>query len=165
MLPQNLPTDAVGLKKLREESFNNDIVYGKYISADGTAAIILAGFDEERLDYNDIFTRLQALKDEVEQGGKTKLYIAGEPMLKGWIYHHAEELKKLIFTVTLVIVALLLFLHFRSFAGVFIPLLGTGTAAIWGLGLVGWLGYNLDPLILVVRNPDSRRVPQATACR
>ncbi len=149
VLPEKLPTDAAGLKKLREESFNNDIVYGKYISADGTAALILAGFDEERLDYNDIFTRLQALKDEVEKDGKTALYIAGEPMLKGWIYYHASELK-LIFTVTLAIVAFLLFLHFRSIAGVLIPLIGTGTAAIWGLGLVGWLGYNLDPLILVV---------------
>ena len=149
VLPQILPTDAAGLKKLREESFNNDIVYGKYISADGNAALILAGFDEERLDYNDIFTRLQALKAEVEEGGKTKLYVAGEPMLKGWIYFHAAELK-LIFTVTLAIVVLLLFLHFRSIAGVVIPLIGTGTAAVWGLGLVGWLGYNLDPLILVV---------------
>jgi predicted RND superfamily exporter protein len=149
VLPATLPTDAAGLKKLREESFNNDIVYGKYISADGTSALILAGFDEERLDYNDIFTKLQALKAEVEEGGKTKLYIAGEPMLKGWIYFHAAELK-LIFAVTLGIVGILLFIHFRSLAGVVIPLIGTGTAAIWGLGLVGWLGYNLDPLILVV---------------
>ena len=149
VLPQILPTDAAGLKKLREESFNNDIVYGTYISADGTAALILAGFDEERLDYNDIFTRLQTLKGEVEADGKTRLYIAGEPMLKGWIYFHAKELK-LIFTVTLGIVGLLLFLHFRSIAGVVVPMIGTGTAAIWGLGLVGWLGYNLDPLILVV---------------
>ena len=149
VLPQVLPTDAEGLKKLREVSFNNDIVYGTYISADGTAALILAGFDEERLDYNDIFTRLQTLKSEVEADGKTKLYIAGEPMLKGWIYYHAAELK-LIFTVTLCIVAFFLFLHFRSIAGVLVPMIGTGTAAIWGLGLVGWLGYNLDPLILVV---------------
>tara|TARA_Y100000588_G_scaffold366443_1_gene432172 strand:+ start:2009 stop:4243 length:2235 start_codon:yes stop_codon:yes gene_type:complete len=149
VLPQVLPTDAAGLKKLREESFNNDIVYGTYISADGTAALILAGFDEERLDYNDIFTRLQALKEEVEADGKTKLYVAGEPMLKGWIYHHSAELK-LIFSVTLLIVGILLFLHFRTLAGVLIPMIGTGTAAVWGLGLVGWLGYNLDPLILVV---------------
>lgn len=149
VLPEKLPNDPVALKKLREESFNNDIVYGKYISADGKAALILAGFDEERLDYNQIFTRLQELKAEVEADGKTRLYTAGEPMLKGWIYYHSAELKT-IFLITLLIVMFLLFLHFRSFAGVFIPLLGTATAAIWGLGLVGWLGYNLDPLILVV---------------
>ena len=45
---------------------------------------------------------------------------------------------------------LLLYLHFKSFAGVFVPFLGTGMACIWGLGLVGWLNFNLDPLILVV---------------
>ena len=89
VLPRIIPKDPEDLKKLREESFNNDIVYGTYLSADGKAALILAGFDEERLDYNVIFTRLQELKAEVEQDPNTKLYIAGEPMLKGWIYYHS----------------------------------------------------------------------------
>ena len=70
-------------------------------------------------------------------------------MLKSCIYHHSSELVT-IFSVTLLVMVLLLYLHFRTFAGVFIPLLGTATSALWGLGLVGWLGYNLDPLILVV---------------
>ncbi len=149
VLPREVPKDPEALKQLREESFNNDIVYGTYISTDGTAALILAGFDEERLDYNEIFTRLRELKAEVEADGETSLYIAGEPMLKGWIYYHSEELA-LIFSVTAAVMILLLWLHFRSFAGVFVPMLGTGMAAIWGLGLVGWLDFNLDPLILVV---------------
>ncbi|MBK8960488.1 MAG: MMPL family transporter [Proteobacteria bacterium] len=149
VLPEELPTDTEQLKQLREESFNNDIVYGTYISTDGTAALILAGFDEERLDYNKIFSRLRALKQEVEADGSTALYVAGEPMLKGWIYHHSVELRT-IFGVTLAVMVVLLYLHFRTFAGVFIPMLGTAASAVWGLGLVGWLGYNLDPLILVV---------------
>ncbi|MEC8147555.1 MAG: MMPL family transporter [Pseudomonadota bacterium] len=149
VLPRVIPTDPEDLKRLREESFNNDIVYGTYLSADGKAALILAGFDEERLDYNVIFTRLQELKAEVEQDANTKLYIAGEPMLKGWIYYHSGELA-FIFSVTGFVMILLLYLHFKSFAGVFVPFLGTGMACIWGLGLVGWLNFNLDPLILVV---------------
>ncbi|MEM7542038.1 MAG: MMPL family transporter [Pseudomonadota bacterium] len=149
VLPKDIPTDADELKRLREESFNNDIVYGTYLSIDGRAALILAGFDEERLDYNEIYTRLQELKAEVEQTPGTKLYIAGEPMLKGWIYYHSSELT-MIFGITLGLIALFLFLHFRSVAGVVVPMLGTGMAAVWGLGLVGWLNYNLDPLILVV---------------
>ena len=149
VLPRDIPNDPEKLKQLREESFNNDIVYGTYISTDGKAALILAGFDEERLDYNKIFTRLKELKEEVEADGETKLYVAGEPMLKGWIYFHSGELG-LIFGITAAVMVILLFLHFRSFAGVFIPLLGTGMAAIWGLGFVGWMGFNLDPLILVV---------------
>lgn len=149
VLPKIIPTDKQGLKILREEVFNNDIVNGTYVSSDGSAALILAGFDEERLDYSLIYKRLQSLKDEVEADGETLLYIAGEPMLKGWIYHYSADLKY-IFGVTLGVIIVLLFLHFRSFVGVFIPLLCTGVSAIWGLGLIGWLGFNLDPLILVV---------------
>ncbi len=149
VLPKVIPESERELKRLREEVFSNDIVYGTYVSTDGAAALILAGFDEERLDYSKIFKRLTELKEEIEADGETLLYITGEPMLKGWIYHHSSELKE-IFAVTLGIIVLLLLLHFRSFAGVFIPLLGTGMSAVWGLGLVGWLGYNIDPLILVV---------------
>lgn len=149
VLPRIIPKDEEGLKRLREEVFNNDIVYGTYVANDGTAALILAGFDEERLDYNEIFTRLQELKTEIESDGITRLYVAGEPMLKGWIYHHSGQLK-FIFGITLSIIVILLYLHFKSFVGVLIPLIGTGLSAVWGLGLVGTLGFNLDPLILVV---------------
>ncbi|MEH6639225.1 MAG: efflux RND transporter permease subunit [Porticoccaceae bacterium] len=149
VLPKALPETDEDLKRLREEVFSNDIVYGTYVSTDGTAALILAGFDEERLDYSKIFSRLTELKEQIEADGETLLYITGEPMLKGWIYYHSSELKE-IFAVTLGIIVLLLLLHFRTFSGVFIPLFGTAMSAIWGLGLVGWLGYNLDPLILVV---------------
>ena len=149
VLPKDLPKDAVGLKKLREESFNNDIVYGTYISTDGRAALILAGFDEERLNYTQIHTRLQELKKDVEADGKTRLYIAGEPMLKGWIFYHSKELK-VIFGVTGAVMVILLWIHFGSITGVVVPTLGTGLSALWGLGFVGWMGYNLDPLILVV---------------
>lgn len=149
VLPDTVPTGDDDLKRLREEVFNNDVVFGTYISGDGRAALVLAGFDEERLDYNQIFTRLQELKAEVEADGESVLHIAGEPMLKGWIYHHSSELWK-IFAITLTIIVLVLFFHFRSFVGVLIPLLATAMSAVWGLGLVGWMDYNLDPLILVV---------------
>ncbi|MGE0857712.1 MAG: RND family transporter [Gammaproteobacteria bacterium] len=149
VLPLEIPRDPAALKRLREEAFNNDIVYGTYVATDGRAALVVAGFDEERLDYRRIFERLRELQREVERDGETRLYIAGEPMLKGWIYHHAHELRG-IFGMTLAVMALLLYLHFRSLAGVLIPLMGTALSTVWGLGFVAWLGYNLDPLILVV---------------
>jgi predicted RND superfamily exporter protein len=149
VLPKDIPTEPEKLKQLREESFNNDIVYGTYISTDGRSALILAGFDEERLNYTVIHTRLMELKAEVEKDGNTKLYVAGEPMLKGWIYYYSKELK-VIFGVTGAVMVLLLWFHFNSIAGVVVPALGTFLSAVWGLGFVGWMGFNLDPLILVV---------------
>ena len=149
VLPKDLPADEAGLKQLREESFNNDIVYGTYVSTDGRSALILAGFDEERLNYTEIHTRLIELKNEVEKDGATKLFIAGEPMLKGWISFYSKELK-VIFGVTGAVMILLLWFHFGSIVGVLVPAIGTFLSAVWGLGFVGWMGFNLDPLILVV---------------
>lgn len=149
VLPKEIPSTEEGLKELREAMYNNDVVYGTYVSEDGEAALIRAGFDEERLNYSEIFTRLRELREQVEADGETRLYITGEPMLKGWIYHYSSQLWT-IFGVTLAIIVGLLFFHFRSVVGVMLPLIGTGMSAIWGLGFVGWLGYNLDPLVLVV---------------
>ena len=149
VLPRQLPTDAEGLKKLREDCLNNDIIYGSYLSTDGRAALIVASFDEERLDYREIHTRMQALKAEVEADGSTRLYIAGEPMLKGWVYHFSAELG-VIFALTFLVITVMLWVHFRSWSGVLVPLLGTALSAAWGLGFVGWMGFNLDPLTLVV---------------
>ena len=56
--------------------FNNDIVYNQYISGDGKAALVIAGFNEERLDYREVHRELMRLKREVEDGNTT-LYISG----------------------------------------------------------------------------------------
>ncbi|MBL4632142.1 MAG: MMPL family transporter, partial [Paraglaciecola sp.] len=149
VLPRVIPSDEGELKSLKEEILNNPIVYGTYVSKDATSALITAGFDEKRLDYSIIHTRLLELKADVEKDGETILHIAGEPMLKGWIYSYSDQLYQ-IFGITFLIIIALLYLHFRSIAGVLIPIVCTLLSAVWGLGLVGWLDYNLDPLILVV---------------
>jgi predicted RND superfamily exporter protein len=148
VLPEDIPTDAKELQRLKEAMFNNDIVYEKYISADGKAALILAGFNEERLDYRNIHREIMAIKQAVEDEN-TVLYAAGEPMLKGWVWFHTGELA-LIFSVTTIFVLVTLILYFQRFYGWLLPVIGVLTQTIWGLGFVGLLGYNLDPLILVV---------------
>lgn len=148
VLPEDVPTDPKELQRLKESMFNNDIVYEKYISADGKAALILAGFNEERLDYRNIHREIMAIKQAVEDEN-TSLYAAGEPMLKGWVWYHTGELA-LIFSVTGIFVFVTLVLYFQRFYGWLLPVIGVLTQTIWGLGFVGLIGYNLDPLILVV---------------
>ena len=148
VLPTDIPTDPKELEALKFEMFNNDIVFNKYVSADGKAALIFAGFNEERLDYREIHREIMRLKSEVEDEN-TSLYVAGEPMLKGWVWYFTNELY-MIFTVTGIFIAIALVLYFRRFYGVLLPFVTAIVQVIWGLGMVGILGYNLDPLILVV---------------
>ena len=148
VLPIDIPTDPKELEALKFEMFNNDIVLNKYVSADGKAALILAGFNEDRLDYREIQRELSRVRAEVEDAN-TSLFIAGEPALKGWVWYYTNELF-LIFTFTGVFVVISLIGYFRRTYGVVVPLIGAAIQAAWGLGWVGWWGSNLDPLILVI---------------
>jgi predicted RND superfamily exporter protein len=148
VLPDEIPTDEASLKKLKQAMFNNDIVYGKYVSTDGKAALILAGFNEERLDYAKIHHEIMKIRAAVEDSN-TRLYVAGEPMLKGWVWFYTGELAR-IFAVTFLFIFATLIIYFRRLYGVLLPVLGAVVQAIWGLGFLGILGYNLDPLVLVM---------------
>jgi hypothetical protein len=148
VLPVDVPTDPKELETLKFEMFNNDIVFNKYVSADGKAALVFAGFNEERLDYREIQKEISRIRSEIEDAN-TSLYIAGEPMLKGWVWYFTNELF-LIFTFTGVFVVLALIVYFRRTYGVVVPLIGATVQGMWGMGWVGFWGFNLDPLILVI---------------
>ncbi len=148
VLPEDVPTDPKELLRLKESMFNNDIVYEKYISADGKSALILAGFNEERLDYRNIHREISKIKEKVEDQN-TILYASGEPVLKGWVWFHTGELAT-IFSATGAFVFFTLVVYFRRLYGWALPVVGTLVQAIWGLGFTALLGYNLDPLILVI---------------
>src|SRR6266404_3826432 len=148
VLPEQVPTDTVELKELKKAKYNNDIVYGKYLSTDGKAALILAGFNEERLDYGNIQHQIILIREHVEDNN-TVLYAAGEPMLKGWVWFYTGELAE-IFAVTFIFIFGTLIIYFRRLYGVLLPFIGAIAQAIWGLGFLGILGYNLDPLVLVI---------------
>jgi uncharacterized protein len=148
VLPEDITDDPKELQRLKEAMFNNDIVYEKYIAADGKSALILAGFNEERLDYRNIHREIMKIKQKVEDEN-TVLYASGEPVLKGWVWFHTGELA-LIFTATGLFVFVTLVVYFRRLYGWILPVIGTCVQAIWGLGFTAVLGYNLDPLILVI---------------
>jgi predicted RND superfamily exporter protein len=148
VLPEDITSDPKELLRLKESMFNNDIVYEKYISADGKSALILAGFNEERLDYRNIHQEIMKIKNRVEDDN-TILYASGEPILKGWVWFHTGELA-MIFGATGIFVFATLVIYFRRLYGWTLPVVGTCVQAIWGLGFTALLGYNLDPLILVI---------------
>lgn len=148
VMAYEIPTDPSVLERLRHEIFNNPLVYNQYVSADGKAALLWAGFSESRLDYRLIHREIVRLKAEIEDENTT-LLVAGEPMLKGWVWHFAGEWPRIL-GVTLGLMGLALFLYFRQLAGVLVPFVGAVIQAVWGLGFMGLLGFHVDPLILVV---------------
>jgi predicted RND superfamily exporter protein len=144
------------LDQLRLDVMANPTVYGLLVSPDLKSALIRATFNEGQLDYVEIFRQLGELKESVEQLRATEsapgvhIYATGQPVLMGWVYSYLSQIMQ-IFFLTLAILLTLLLAYFRArIYGILLPLVGVLISATWGLGIVSMLGYNLDPLTLVI---------------
>ena len=144
----SVPRSAEEMERLRNNVYANPTIVGRLVSEDGKAALITAAFHEERLDYAALFRRVQRAIHEVEDS-KTRIYAAGEPILYGWIYHHLHSIG-LITGLTCLSILSILILYYRNLNGVMIPVLSASITSIWGTGFTALMGYNFEPLILVV---------------
>jgi len=143
-----VPQTADEIAGLREKTRSTAGVIGALVSFQEDAALIQASFIERLTDFNIIFHAVNNIIEKLRDDDH-ELHAAGQPMLTGWVYHYQREMY-LIFAFGLLAMALFLVLHFRNISGVVAPLVVGATSAIWGFGFAGALGYNLDPLIIVV---------------
>nr|WP_297402959.1 MMPL family transporter [uncultured Marinobacter sp.] len=126
----------------------NPRVYGPLVSPDLKMALVKAQLIEGKLDYAETFSQLQKLRKQEVRDGVT-IYATGQPVLVGWAYTYMDQILQIFIFTVLAMLALLVF-HFRKAYGVLIPLGGVLISTIWGLGIISVLGYNLDPLGLVI---------------
>lgn len=143
-----IPSTPAEMAALRDRVHHEPTVYGGLVSLDEKMALISAAFIEGRLNYTSLFQDIQEIVER-EADNNTDVFVTGQPMLYAWVYHYAPQMV-LIFLITGLVMLTLLWLYFHTFQGVFIPILSAGVSAAWGLGFASALGYNLDPLILVV---------------
>src|SRR5919108_238954 len=144
----DIPLTQIELDQLRSAVNGNPTIAGRLVSMDGKAALITAAFQEERLDYAGLFQRIQSAIHELEDSN-TRVYAAGEPILYGWIYYYLSAIL-IVIAVTCLALLTLLVLYYRNVNGVVIPVLSAVITFIWGTGFTSLMGFNFDPLILVV---------------
>ncbi len=136
------------LQAMQNQVVANPRVYGLLVSPDLKSALIKGTLNEGDLDYEEVFTALTKLRDEEQADGLT-IYASGQPVLVGWVTSYVSEVIQ-IFGYTLAILLILLVAYFRKFYGLLLPFIGILLTTTWGLGMLSLLGYNLDPLMLVV---------------
>jgi predicted RND superfamily exporter protein len=136
------------LAQMRQDVMSNPRVYGLLVSPDLKAGLIKATFNEGALDYQAIFAGVQTIREAAARSG-IEIHATGAPMLVGWVFTYVGQILQIFFFTLLVMVSLLI-LYFRRLYGIVLPLLGILMATIWGLGTISLLGYNLDPLTLVI---------------
>ena len=145
---QKTQWSAAELAQMREDIRANPRVYGLLVSPDLKAVLIKATFNEGELDYRAIFDQVRTIREQ-ESDEAVNLYVTGQPTLVGWVYTYVEQILQVFLYTALILISLLV-VYFRRLYGILLPLFGIILATTWGLGIISLLGYNLDPLTLVV---------------
>src|SRR3990172_1025552 len=143
-----VPGTPEEIAKLRENVRATGGAMGTLVSFREDAALIQATFIERLTDFDVIFNSVNDIIKKL-QDADHEIHAAGHPMLTGWVYHYQKEMY-VIFALGLLAMGFFLVLNFRNVAGVVTPLAVATVSAVWGFGFAGLLGYNLDPLIIVV---------------
>ncbi len=145
---QPLPTSAKDLNDFDSTLQSTPGVIGVYVSFDKKSAYFRANLIPNEIDYTKVFAHLRALEKKYTDE-KSTVYLFGEPVLTGWVYSYNLDVLKILFASFMLMLALLLYLS-KNIRLVFLACITSVTSAIWGLGLIGALGWSMDPLILVI---------------
>lgn len=142
------PSDPEECEIFRKTVYGQDGIRGFYISLDDTSAAVYAAFWEEGLDFDYLFTTVNQLTAGVSDEAH-ECQVSGYPMLYAWMAHYKVQLM-LVLLVTMLLMMVTLIVYFRSLRGLVIPVISGILSGIWGLGFAGVMGFNIDPLLLVV---------------
>ncbi len=131
----NLPESPEDLAQLKERALSNEMYKGAIVSEDGTATIVIFTL----YDDADIQKVAKAVKEKTESLNlPEEIYYAGSPMMITSIASLISADLALLFPIALLVIALVLFISFRSWRGVILPLLVCIIAIVWVIGLWGF---------------------------
>ena len=120
---------------------------GYLISLDEKSLMIAAEFADD-VDTAELVDFVGDIRAKYEDGS-VKLSIVGRPILLGAV---KKELPKMImiFAASVLVIAIILYLFFNTWVGVIVPMVVAFSVTVLGFGVIGFTGYNLDPLLLLL---------------
>lgn len=143
-----VPNTQEDAERVRRAVHSSRAVYGVYTSEDDTAAVVHTAFWEEALDFDYLYARMTELQ-RTEEDVNHRIYITGFPWLYTSLLRYVPQFYG-IFACTIGALAFLLFAYFRTWTGIWVPLFSGLLSGVWGLAIATLLGFNLDPLVLVI---------------
>jgi uncharacterized protein len=119
-----------------------------FVTPDNKGAIFTASFNEDVLDYSSLFQLVQGMVKKYQSDNET-IFVAGEPIVRGYGYHYLRLIAVLLLLSVLVI-GLVLYFSLHRRASWWVPAITGILSATWGLGFTGFMGYYFDPVMLVI---------------
>ena len=164
IVPDDLP-EGEGYDAVVERLRNNEIVKGKFLSEDGTLALIVISLDRDVVKEMTPKVVIGALREAAESELKDtglNVKLTGAPVMQLEI-RNAVERDRLVYNGLGFLVGIIVaYMFFRRVSLTLIAVAGPSIAILWTLGILGGLDFRLNlfinvitPLILVQGFSDS----------
>lgn len=143
-LMETVPQTPQEIERLKKAVYANPIYINSIVSQDGKMALVIADFKSGKdfRGYTPIKNQVEAVINR-ERDDSVKIYTGGISVNLAWLEIYSERMKFLFF-IALAIIMGILYLSFRSFQGMLIPVITALMSVIWGLGLMGMLSVPID---------------------
>ncbi len=143
-----IPSTPAGLAELRRVVMAHREIAASLVTYDNKGALIRASFNEEGLDYKALFDGINGIVHKYSDAN-TEIFVAGQPVISGWGYYYLPRIT-LIFATSIALMLILLYLSLGQRSSWWAPILTGSFSALWGLGFVSLMGYDFDPVMLVI---------------
>jgi hydrophobe/amphiphile efflux-3 (HAE3) family protein len=154
-----IPESAQKIEKLKEEMLSEPILRNVVVSEDGESLAIYIKLQSGQ--------DLEGLRDKLERiiepyRGPEQFFVTGAPIIESWVKEYIGRDSVRLALPIIVLIIVVLFINFRSFSGIVLPLSIMIGSIIWTLGLMGvfgktitMVGVMLPTLILVISSSYS----------
>ena len=137
------------LAEARNVALSDNLYAGQIISRDGkTAALNILLKSELSTDERYQFTA--QVYELANNAGFAQVFLAGDPFMQWRGVEAVRGDLKIFLPLTLLLVAFLLWLCFRSLVAVILPLLTVGIGLVWVFGVMGYVGSQFNILSLML---------------
>jgi hypothetical protein len=147
MFPE-IPKTPQGIQDLKRIVMANRSTISHLVSSDLKSAEVVASFNERGLDYKTLFYQVQDIVKKFQDANNT-IYVAGEPIVRGYGYYY-EPVVAILFVTAVAVMILILWATGGQRSRWWAPIVTGTLSAVWGLGFVGIMGYDFDPVMLVI---------------
>ncbi len=151
LVPAGALDDPALPARIRARTYANPLLVRNLVSEDGASTAVNVALVHRPGDRIYKERLVAAVREIVErERGPDEAFYAGIPVLTVYTSEHLRRDMAVFIPLTLLVIALVLGVTFRSAAGVLLPLLTVGLSVVWTLGLMGLLGRSVSILSSIV---------------
>jgi predicted RND superfamily exporter protein len=140
-LMRDVPDDPAEIAALKNKVLHQDLLRKGLVSADQTATVVSADFDDD-VTENEISEALRRIAEHRRTPAVDIYYTGGPVLLHAYNTYVFQVWQR--YAIAFGVIAGLLFLSFGTLQGMVIPLLSGGLSTVWAVGLMAWMGVDVD---------------------